>query len=165
MINLVWTFILKVSSIYFIFLPANTMEQCTPKRGNSFCDRWKKRLMNDYTIFCHEIRNTTLPFIQVGFIKSHRRKPRVLCFLYFHIEWTINPCDDTLEATTWFIALDIRIYTDIMSFKLQFCYSKCLSQCQMRKLLSYESKTRKKYVIIGVFGVVITITEWQLGKL
>lgn len=35
----------------------------------------------------------------------------------------------------------------------------------MRKLMSYESKTRKKYVFIGVFGVVITITEWQLGKL
>lgn len=35
----------------------------------------------------------------------------------------------------------------------------------MRKLMSHESKTRKKYVIIRVFGVVITITEWQLGKL
>lgn len=35
----------------------------------------------------------------------------------------------------------------------------------MRKLMSYESKTRKKYVITGVFGVVITIIEWQLGKL
>lgn len=90
MINLVWTFILKVFSIYFIFLPANKMEQCTPKRGNSFCDRWKKRLMNDYTIFCHEIRNTTLSFIQVGFIKSNRRKPRVLWVFFFIFPHRMN---------------------------------------------------------------------------
>lgn len=120
---------LKVSSIYFILIIK--MHLTCEHDGTMYSQERLLflRSLKDTPIFCHEIRNTTLPFIQVGFIKSHRRKPRVLCFLYFHIEWTINPCDDTLEATIWFFALDIRIYTDIMSFKLQFCHSKCLSQC------------------------------------
>lgn len=164
---------LKVSSIYFILIIK--MHLTCEHDGTMYSQerllflRSLKETPNErlyHLLSWDKKHNSPLhTVVQVGFIKSHRRKPRVLCFLYFHIEWTINPCDDTLEATIWFIALDIRIYTDIMSFKLQFCYSKCLSQCQMRKLMSYESKTRKKYVIIGVFGVVITITEWQLGKL
>lgn len=157
---------LKVSSIYFILIIK--MHLTCEHDGTMYSQerllflRSLKETPNErlYHLLSWDKKHNS-PIHTGGFYKE----PRVLCFLYFHIEWTINPCDDTLEATIWFIALDIRIYTDIMSFKLQFCHSKCLSQCQTRKLMSYESKTRKKYVIIGVFGVVITITEWQLGKL